>query len=175
MFIKKYKKEKMAKENTRSDKSTYNAQYPMNQVWETPSGHQLQVDNTPGHERIFIRHSSGTFMEMSADGKVQTFTVGDSKTTNKAGVTLTIDENNDVKISGHNRLMCSGGAHIEVAGDAGIAVGGAVALVGMGPVNIRAKSAYLGTDGDLNINAGGGINMKAAGNVTVRGANIFLN
>lgn len=165
----------MAKEDTRSDKSTYNSKYPYNKPSESWSGHQIQIDDTPGHERIFIRHSSGTFYEISADGKVQQMSVGDSKTYNKAGVTITVDENSDSKTEGHSRTQSGGGIHIEVAGDAGIAVGGDTAIVAMGKANIRAASAFLGVDGDLNVNAGGGINIKAKGNIKMNGAKIFLN
>lgn len=165
----------MSRHETRSDPSTYDAQYGLIQVFETPAGHQIQLDNTPGAERMFIRHSSGSYMEMSADGKVTSFTVGDKKDYSKAGVTLTIDENNDIKISGHNRLICGGGSHVEVAGDAGVAVGGDVALVGMGKLNMRAKSVYLGSDGDININSGGQINIEASGQIIQRGQHIHLN
>lgn len=163
------------KEDTRSDKSSYNAQYGYIQVIETPAGHQIQIDNTPGHERLFWRHSSGTYTEVSADGKVVNFAVGDVKNYNKAGTTFTIDENGDIKFSGHGRIMVGGGAHIEVAGDAGIFVGGDTALASMGAANIRASSAILATDGDIGINAGGAINVKAAGNINMNGATINLN
>lgn len=163
------------RETTRSDETSYNAKYPMNQVMTTPAGHQIQVDNTPGHERIFIQSSGGTFMEWSADGKSQSVVVGDQKTVNKGGVTLTIDENNDVKISGHNRMMVGGGAHIEVAGDAGVMVGGNMAAAVMGALNARCKKAYVGADGDVNMNAGGNINIKAKGKFTVKASSIHLN
>jgi len=163
------------KQTTRTDKSSYEAEYPFNKVFETPGGHQFQFDDTPGKERFFWRHPSGNFMEVSHDGKQHSVTVGDSKSYAKGGVTLSIDENNDVKMSGHNRIMMQGGGHIEVAGDAGIAVGGATALVAMGPVNMRASSGYMGFDGDLNVNASGGINIKAAGNMTLKAARIDLN
>lgn len=171
------------KQTTRVDESSYNAQYPYNQVTETPAGHQIQVDNTPGHERIFIRHSSGTYTEISSDGKVVNYSVGDVKNYGKAGVSFTVDENADIKFTGHSRIMVGGGAHIEVAGDAGIFAGGDLAAAVMGKANIRASQAYLGVDGDLNINAGGNMNMKVAGTTTmetggdhiIKAANIRMN
>lgn len=163
------------RETTRSDKNSSKTEYGLNQVFETPSGHQIQLDNTPGNERIFIRHSSGTYMEMSADGKVTSFTVGDQKNYNKAGVTFTVDENSDVKMSGHNRIVTGGGLHSEIAGDLGAAVGGDLALVGMGKVNMRAKQVYFGSDGSLNIRCGGNLNIEADGDIVMRGAKIHLN
>ena len=98
------------KQSTRTDDSSYNAQYPYNQVFETPAGHQMQIDNTPGHERVFWRHSSGTYTEISADGKTVNFSVGDVKSYGKGGFSLTVDENGDIKMTGHSRLVVGGGS-----------------------------------------------------------------
>ena len=177
------KKMSKDRQSTRTDDSTYNAQYPYNQVTETPAGHQWQVDNTPGHERVFFRHSSGTYTEISSDGKVVNFSVGDSKTYGKAGWSMTIDVNGDVKMTGHSRFVVGGGAHIEVAGEAGVFAGGDMAAAVMGKANIRASQVYIGTDGDTNLNVGGNMNIevksdmnvKAGGNINMNGATINLN
>jgi hypothetical protein len=171
------------KQDTRSDESSYEAKYPYNHVWESWGGHQIQWDDTPGKERFFMRHSSGTYQEISSDGKNVSFTVGDSKSYNKGGVTFTVDENNDVKMTGHSRMVVGGGAHIEVAGDAGIMVGGDTAMVGMGKVNMRAKSMYMGVDGGMSMNVGGNMTMKVKGNTnmetkgthTMKGQQIQMN
>lgn len=165
----------MKKQDTRTDDSTYDSQYPYNKVWESPSGHVIHHDDTPGAERYFHRHPSGTYTEISADGKIINFNVGDSKTYNKAGVSITIDENGDIKISGHSRFVVGGGLHGEIAGEAGIFVGGDLALAGMGNVNMRAKGLYFGSDGSLNINCGGNINIVSGGNIKINGKRIDLN
>lgn len=159
----------------RVDDSSYNAEYPYNQVTEWPSGHQVQMDNTPGHERIFIQHASGTYTEISATGKQVNFTVGDLKSYGKGGATFTVDECGDVKFSGHTRFLVAGGAHIEVAGDAGVFAGGDMAAAVMGKLNARSSSVYVGTDGDLNMNVGGQMNVEAKGDIVMKGANIKLN
>lgn len=164
----------MADKN-RSPDSSYDAQYGYNHVTEWPAGHQVQVDSTPGHERIFFKHASGSYTEIRPDGSVINFAVGDSKNYHKAGATFTVDENADIKFTGHSRIVVGGGAHVEVAGDAGIFVGGDTAIASMGKANIRASSAYIGTDGDLNMNVGGAMNVKAKGDITMQGANIKLN
>lgn len=46
----------------------YNAVYPFNQVWQTESGHVLEFDDTPQHERIHEYHRSGTFREIHPNG-----------------------------------------------------------------------------------------------------------
>lgn len=164
------------KQDTRSDDSSYNAEYPMNQVTETPAGHQFQIDNTPGAERIFMQHSSGTFTEVSSDGKVQQVNIGDVKVYNKAGFSMTVDENGDFKVSGHARIIVGGGAHIEVAGDAGVFAGGDLAVSGMGKVNVRAQRVYLGSDSNININADANMNIEAGGDITMKsGGKIYMN
>jgi hypothetical protein len=163
------------RQTTRADDSSYDAKYPYNRVIETWAGHQIQFDDTPGSERIFIRHASGTYQEISADGKMVTYAVGDTKTYNKAGVTLTVDENGDVKMSGHQRLLVGGGSHIEVAGDAGVFVGGNAGIAGMGAINLRAKTAYVGTDGDMNMNVGGNMTMETKGTHTIKAAKVDIN
>ena len=37
------------------------SQYPYNHVYESESGHIREVDDSPGHERLFTQHRSGTF------------------------------------------------------------------------------------------------------------------
>jgi hypothetical protein len=48
--------------------SPYNAQYPYNTVTQTESGHVVEIDDTPGAERIHTRHRTGTYDEMQPDG-----------------------------------------------------------------------------------------------------------
>lgn len=46
----------------------YAAQYPYNHVYESESGHVLEVDDTPNAERLHRYHRSGTFNEIHPDG-----------------------------------------------------------------------------------------------------------
>lgn len=163
------------KQQTRNNKSSYNAKYPYNHVYNSWCGHQTQIDNTPGEERIFVRHAAGSYQEMSSDGGVTTFNVGDSKTYNKSGSTTTTDENSDSKTSGHSRSVVAGGSHSEVAGDSGSFSGGDVATVIMGKDNKRSKSSYRGTDGDSNVNTGGNSNHKVKGTMAMNASKISMN
>lgn len=42
----------------------YGAKYPYNHVYESESGHILEIDDTPGKERIHIWHRSGSYIEI---------------------------------------------------------------------------------------------------------------
>jgi len=58
-------------------KSSYAAKYPYNHVTKTQSGHVVEFDDTPGHERIRTYHKSGTYTEINKDGQEVSKIVGD--------------------------------------------------------------------------------------------------
>ena len=49
-------------------KTAYNATYPFNHVYESESGHVVEIDDSPGAERLHWYHRSGTFREIHPDG-----------------------------------------------------------------------------------------------------------
>ena len=52
-----------------SDQSPYpSAQYPLNHVQESESGHIFEIDDTPDNERLYREHMSGTFEEIHPQG-----------------------------------------------------------------------------------------------------------
>lgn len=171
-------------ESNRINKSTYDTEYPWNQVTVTRSGHEIHYDDTPGKERIRIAHKDGTYMEISPGGKTVSYNVGHHQQYNKGGVTITVDENNDLKISGHQRINVGGGSHISVAGDADVVVGGGMNTVVAGNMHAAvAGKAYLGIkgsadmniDGDMNMKVGGSTTMETQGDHVIKAANIRLN
>ena len=44
--------------------------YPDNAVIETKSGHVIEIDDTPGNEKIRLYHSSGTYKDYRPDGSI---------------------------------------------------------------------------------------------------------
>lgn len=49
-------------------KTAYAAKYPYNHVYESESGHVVEVDDTPGAERLHWYHRSGSFKEIHPSG-----------------------------------------------------------------------------------------------------------
>jgi hypothetical protein len=92
------------------------SQYPFNQVDETPSGHSIEMDDTPGGERILIRHNLGSGVELRADG-----TVVISALNNKVEVT---GGDQTVIVEGHGNLVYNGNLNLKVSGDMNVEVGG---------------------------------------------------
>jgi hypothetical protein len=152
---------------TRIAKTSYESKYPYNQAFISEAGHEIHIDNTPGKERIRFAHKKGTYIEISPDGRKVELTVGNKQEYNKGGVTITIDENQDVKTHGHKRENNSGGTIVTVKGDADVVVGGHSNMVVGGNMKAAvAGDAYLGVKGNMNQNIKGNMNMKVAGNMT---------
>jgi hypothetical protein len=173
--------------NNRLPASTFNAQYPFNAVTVSRSGHEFHVDDTPGHERLRQAHKSGTFFEVSADGRKVELVVGDDYKYVKGGLTLTVENNGDIKIAGNLRLVVEGDVQAEVygnmntvvSGDSTVAtLGDSVQMIGGDAVtkvegsmtakvdsnlNVKVeKDAEIDVKGDTSIVGGGSIDMEAS-------------
>jgi hypothetical protein len=92
------------------------SEYPFNQVQETISGHVVEYDDTPGGERVLIKHRKGAGVEMRADGSVVISAVN-----NKVEVT---GGDQTVIVEGHGNLVYNGNLNLKVTGDYNIDVGG---------------------------------------------------
>jgi len=110
------------------------SQYPFNQVDETPSGHVIEMDDTPGGERVLIKHRKGSGVELRADG-----TVVISALNNKVEVT---GGDQTVIIEGHGNLVYNGNLNLKVSGDYNVEVGGDYNLNVAGNNNTRTNRAH---------------------------------
>lgn len=142
-------------------------EYPHQKVWQTQGGIKFVYGDEAGKQFLRMIHPSGTYYEIYPDGKVTHMSVGDSKSYHKGGFTMTMDENGDIKMNGHGKIVLEGGPHIEVAGDAGIMVGGNLALGGLGNMKIDVKDVYLGVRGNLGMKIEGSTRISTVGNLTI--------
>ena len=118
--------------------STYAAVYPFNQVYESESGHIVEFDDTKDHERIHIRHRSGTRLEITANGDQLAITKGDNY--------IIIDGNNKVYIAGSSDITVNGNANIKAGGNVGV----------------LASNIDMVASGNIDISAGGDVTIKGA-------------
>jgi len=89
------------------DAPSYNPTYPYNTVLvESEAGHLIEVDDSPGAERIHIYHRSGSHIEMRPDGGVKYKSV-------KKRQDVTIGDN-EVLISGDYNIVVEGGYTLHV-------------------------------------------------------------
>jgi len=112
-----------------------NSTYPYNQVQETPSGHSIEIDDTPGGERILIKHEQGSGIELKADGSV--VISAKRNTIHVAG------GDQRVIIEGNGDITYSGSLNLNVDGDYTINVGG--------NFNVNARSSYIERVRDLKV------------------------
>lgn len=146
-------------DNRRLPDTSYKAEYPYNSVTVTRSGHEFHVDDTPGASRLRQAHKSGTFFEVSEDGRKVELIVGDNFSYTKGGLTLTVDNNGDIKIGGNLRLVVEGDLHAEVKGDMNSIVYGDSTIATAGDsVNMVGGDSYSKVDGSMTVKAGGNIN-----------------
>ncbi len=153
-------------QDKRHPKTTYQGEFPYNRVHITESGHEIHFDDTPGKERIRISHKSGTYTEVSPDGKQVDMVVGSKFDYVKQGYTQTIDKNSDVKIGGASRTNVTGSVHTEIKGDSSTAVNGSTSsLVGGDAVSAVKGDSVTGITGKSIYKIGGGIEIKGDKNV----------
>ena len=91
--------------------------YPFNHVWHTESGHVLEVDDTPGAERLHRFHKKGTFEEIQPDGSRVTKVVGNDYEITLGEKDVYIKGSVNVTIDGDARMLVHGDKIEEVDGD----------------------------------------------------------
>ena len=124
--------------------------YPYNKATRTPSGHLIEIDDTPGGERIRVTHRTGSFIEMGADGSVVHKTIGDDYR-----VTL---GNRNVEVSGFCNITINGDALVDVKGDKYEKVTGDYNLEVLGELTLRShKQVNVLSDQDVKVGAGSGV------------------
>jgi hypothetical protein len=84
----------------------YGSVYPYNQVIETEAGHIIELDSTPGAERIQVFHKAGTYMEIDVNGTMVRKVVGDNYDV--------MDRNNFVYVKGAQCITVEGKTSILV-------------------------------------------------------------
>ena len=116
------------------------SQYPYNHVHESESGHIHEIDDSPGAERLFTLHQSGTFEEIHPDGSKVVKVIGDNYEIIAGSSNVFIGATNlgsptdalNLTINGNVREYIKGDYHLEVEGDYTQKIGG----------NIRTKVGY---------------------------------
>lgn len=157
--------------------------FPFNKVKETESGHLMEIDDSPGSERLSITHRTGTGIEVEPMGSMHTTVVRDSWTS--------VYRDAHVHIDGYTHATLDKGFKVVINKDEienteeksinfDISVNGKSnvnLLVKGGNINIRVKSGdvnLLVDDGDINIRqengnynhfVNGNYNLEVMGNM----------
>jgi hypothetical protein len=138
---------------------------PYNQTWDSEAGHSIQLDDTPGRERVRIQHGkSKNFIEMHPDGKQVIKVFGE-------GFDITIGKKN-VYVSGVCNIVVKGDCNMQVNGDFNQEVNGDYNLAVKGKLNVRSvKDTSISSDANMSVAAnekfGGRLRFGAAQSLTL--------
>ena len=91
--------------------------YPYNHVFESESGHITEIDDSPGAERLFRQHTTGTFEEIHPDGSVVTKIVGDNYEIVIGSENIVIKGSQNITVEGSVRELIKGDYIQEIEGD----------------------------------------------------------
>jgi hypothetical protein len=121
--------------------------YPHNQIFDSESGHSLQLDDTPGRERVRLQHGkSKNFIEMHPNGDQVVKVFGEN-------FDITIGKKN-VYVSGACNIVVKGNCSMQVDGDFNQEVNGDYNLAVKGKMNVRGvKDISIQGDSDVEIGA----------------------
>jgi len=97
--------------------SAYSAVYPYNRVYQSESGHIVEIDDTPNKERIHIFHRTGTYTEINQEGRRVNKIVGDDIEVVLKDKTVYIQGNAKVEIKGNVDVKVDGNYNLNVSGD----------------------------------------------------------
>jgi hypothetical protein len=164
----------------------FNAKYPYNKVTETISGHVIELDDTPGYERVHIFHSSNSFIEihpngsyvvkskkdihmvasedvqMIADGSLRAHIGADAEVSIMNNLTIRIHGNTKINVDGNADIGVMGNAKMRVKGNFDTAVGKDATMVVNGKYTIKAKRIDLNPEsGSFGINVDDSVNFDA--------------
>jgi hypothetical protein len=140
-------------------------QSPFNQTWDSESGHSIQLDDTPGRERVRIQHGkSKNFIEMHPDGKQVIKVFGE-------GFDITIGKKN-IYVTGACNIVVKGNCNMQVDGNFNTEVNGDYNLAVKGKLNMRSvKDTSISSDANMSVAAsekfGGRLRFGAAQSLTL--------
>lgn len=103
--------------------SSFQGTYPNIRMWKSPAGHFIEMDDTPGNERIQVFHKNGGHIEILPDGTTHVIatgnlrlygrnrydtTLGNELHKVKGSVTETVNKNYDATIGGAYKVNADG-------------------------------------------------------------------
>ena len=143
--------------------------YPNNRVIETISGHVVEIDDTPGAERIHVYHTTGTSVELQNNGDMITRVEGNEFKINRSNMSVHIIGNTDVTIDGDTSAYLKGNADVQINGDVTANFVGNTDLKIDGDVTAYCvKNVSAQIDGNLDAYVKGNMSAQIDGNVDRR-------
>lgn len=141
--------------------SSYAARYPYNRAIVTRAGHIIEIDDTPDNERLHVRHSKGSYVEINKDGRMIIKSVDDSFEIVGKDKNIHIEGNANIKVKGNMNSIVDGKTTITGKNDIVLASEGKISINGVLGVDISAGTS-------INIESPGGL-IQTEGSFTTIG------
>lgn len=153
----------------------YAAEYPFNHVVETEPkpktdvsdqdypgncGHVIEMDDTPGAERLLVQHKKGTFTEIHPDGSEVNKVVSHRYVVVEGNEHLHVLGSGKCTIDGSNHVLIKGNANIEVMGNCKETIHG---------------NYDLTVGGNMDVNVGGHCYVTSGAHIKMTAPRIDLN
>jgi hypothetical protein len=132
--------------------SAYAAVYPFNHVYESESGHLVEIDDTPTKERLHWYHRSGTFTEFHPKG---------------IRVDRTMGHHYDM-VSGNKNLITMGEENRITTNDSVSTIGGKLTMTASKDIRIRSEA------GSVTVDSGAGITTVSGNHVLIDAKNTLV-
>lgn len=178
--------------------AAYAAKYPFNRVIETAAGHSVEIDDTPGEERIMVWHKTGSYIQIDSRGTTSQKSVSDRFDVNDDNWHVFVGGSAKITVEQDAHLLVGGNMYQEVMGDMGLSVHGNMELAVGGTLNMysgdaaqlsgsRVAISSSVADVDVlaasqikitgseraDIKSGGALNVTASGKVSLKGGGVL--
>lgn len=100
------------------------SRYPLAQIDESVSGHVIEINDTPGGDRILIMHNSGAGVEMKPDGTIIINSVNNRVEVVNSDYRMSVEGDGNIVYYGNLKMTVSGDYTLDVKGDYNVRVGG---------------------------------------------------
>ena len=145
----------------------YAAEYPFNRVIQTESGHIIEMDDTPGSERLSIHHANGTFIELDQTGSIVERTKGSQYRFVDKNDHLSIEGERRVSVSGSMQVYCAANVNLEVEGDVNLKCFNDITAEAAGTLNLSATEEINLNSANINIQSTNFTNLKTDGSAFI--------
>lgn len=172
-------------------------EYGLNRITETLTGHTFEMDDTPGNERILIKHNSGAGIELCTDGSICISALNNRVECTGGDQTVIIIGNGNIHYKGNLDFKVDGEFNIDcldfnlnVKNDKNETVGGDEVKANYGGITQTVKgsvssfvtenvantvlgSSYNSVKKDYTMNTEGNVNMPTKGNFFATSSDIM--
>lgn len=95
--------------------SNFKGEYPHVRGYRTPGGHRIEMDDTPGAERVLIEHAKGGHVEILSDGTIHVIADG-NLVIKSSSESSTVEKDRTKKIGGNEKTEVSTNSEKSIGG-----------------------------------------------------------